>query len=177
MRLIAARHDPGACNALQASAEKIRQEMVARAWRDDIGGFASHFGGTDLDASLLQIAPLRFLAPDDPRLSSTIDAIVSNLSADGWLFRYRLDDGFGRPAVAFVICTFWLVEALAVVGRKDEARRVFEYALNALSPVGLLAEDWETGTSRMWGNFPQAYSHVGLIHAAFAASPRWQDVL
>jgi GH15 family glucan-1,4-alpha-glucosidase len=79
--------------------------------------------------------------------------------------------------VAFIICTFWLVEALAATGRAEEAKSVMQRAHSALSPLGLLSEDYETSNLRMWGNFPQAYSHVGLIHAAFAASPRWADVL
>jgi GH15 family glucan-1,4-alpha-glucosidase len=79
--------------------------------------------------------------------------------------------------VAFIICTFWLVEALAALGLTDDARAAMERIRSALSPLGLLSEDCETANLRMWGNFPQAYSHVGLIHAAFAASPRWSDVL
>jgi hypothetical protein len=113
----------------------------------------------------------------DLRLSDTIDAIWKTLSKDGWLFRYRLDDGFGQPKVAFIICTFWLVEALAATGRTDDAKAVMKHVHSALSPLGLLSEDYETSNLRMWGNFPQAYSHVGLIHAAFAASPRWAEVL
>jgi GH15 family glucan-1,4-alpha-glucosidase len=131
----------------------------------------------DLDASLLQMATLRFLPADDPRMRTTIDAIWTTLSRDGWLFRYRLDDGFGQPKVAFTICTFWLVDALIAIGRADEAKAVMKHVHAALSPLGLLSEDYETESLRMWGNFPQAYSHVGLIHAAFAASPRWDDVL
>jgi GH15 family glucan-1,4-alpha-glucosidase len=93
------------------------------------------------------------------------------------MFRYHLDDGFGQPKVAFTICTFWLVDALVAIGRAEEAKAVMKHVHAALSPLGLLSEDYETGSLRMWGNFPQAYSHVGLIHAAFAASPRWDDVL
>jgi len=110
-------------------------------------------------------------------MSGTINSIRHELSNDGWLFRYRLDDGFGSPKVAFIICTFWLVEALADAGRTDEAREIMDRVHAAISPLGLLSEDYETSNMRMWGNFPQAYSHVGLIHAAFAASPRWTDVL
>jgi GH15 family glucan-1,4-alpha-glucosidase len=79
--------------------------------------------------------------------------------------------------VAFVICTFWLIEALATAGRREEARAVFDSIRAALSPLGLLSEDYDPQAPRMWGNFPQTYSHVGLIHAAFAASPTWTDVL
>jgi GH15 family glucan-1,4-alpha-glucosidase len=136
-----------------------------------------HYGGEDLDASLLQMARLRFLPAADPRLSSTIDSIQTDLSREGWLQRYSLNDGFGKPTVAFVICTFWLIEGLAAAGRRDEARAAFDRIHGALSPLGLLSEDYDPTTPRMWGNFPQTYSHVGLIHAAFAASPQWSEVL
>jgi GH15 family glucan-1,4-alpha-glucosidase len=157
-------------------ASRIRDEIVARAWNTKIGSFVSSYDGTDLDASLLQIAGLRLLPPNDARVRSTIDAICKGLSQDGWLFRYQLD-GFGRSSVAFIICTFWLVEALAITGRGEEAKAVMAHVHSALSPLGLMSEDYETSTLRMWGNFPQAYSHVGLIHAAFAASPRWAEIL
>jgi GH15 family glucan-1,4-alpha-glucosidase len=177
MATVAARHAPPLEAEFRAAAERIRGEIVASAWNPGLGSFVGHYGGQDLDASLLQMAPLRFLPADDPRSSGTIDAIARTLSQDGWLFRYRLDDGFGRPSVAFIICTFWLVEALARTGRADEAQAVMRRVHAALSPLGLLSEDYDTASLRMWGNFPQAYSHVGLIHAAFAASPRWSDVL
>ena len=156
---------------------RIRDGLVAAPGAPSEQSFVGHYDGRDLDASLLQMATLRFLPPDDPRLRATIDAIWKNLSERGWLFRYRLDDGFGRPKVAFIICTFWLVEALAATGRAAEAKAVMQHVQSALSPLGLLSEDYETSSLRMWGNFPQAYSHVGLIRAAFAASPRWADVL
>jgi GH15 family glucan-1,4-alpha-glucosidase len=177
MARVAARHSTEAESEFHAAADRIRAEILERAWNEELGAFAGSYGGTDLDASLLQMAGLRLLAPDDPRLTGTIDAIRRSLSKEGWLFRYRLDDGFGEPTVAFVICTFWLVEALAIVGRRHDAKNVLDYVYPALSPLGLLSEDYDPSTRRMWGNFPQAYSHVGLIHAAFAASPRWSDVL
>jgi len=161
----------------RTAAEKIRGEIFAKAWCPQINSFAASYGGQDLDASLLQMAYLRFLPFQDARMSGTIDSIRRELSNDGWLFRYRLDDGFGSPKVAFIICTFWLVEALADAGRTDEAREIMDRVHSSISPLGLLSEDYETSNMRMWGNFPQAYSHVGLIHAAFAASPRWTDVL
>src|SRR5260370_33274057 len=108
-------------------------------------------------------------------MSGTVDSLRVELSNDGWLFRYRLDDGFGSPKGAFIICTFWLVEALADAGRTGEAREIMDRVHSAISPLGLLSEDYETSNMRMWGNFPQAYSHVGLIDAAFAASPRGAD--
>ncbi|MBI4161086.1 MAG: glycoside hydrolase family 15 protein [Acidobacteria bacterium] len=177
MARVAALHAPAMQGEFQSAAERIREEVVSRAWSRDLGCFAGTYGGKDLDAALLQIAPLRLLPAEDARIRGTIDAIRGGLSRDGWLFRYRLEDGFGRPAVAFIICTFWLVEALAATGRSEEAKEVMTRVHSALSPLGLLSEDYETSSLRMWGNFPQAYSHVGLIHAAFAASPRWSEIL
>jgi GH15 family glucan-1,4-alpha-glucosidase len=119
---------------------------------------------------------LRLLEPSDRRLDATIDAVIASLQHGGWLRRYRTDDGLGVPSVAFILCTFWLVEALSRVGRLEEARALMDRIRTLDSPLGLLAEDLDPDTGRMWGNFPQAYSHVGMIHAAFAASPRWSEV-
>lgn len=177
MARISARHAPALVPEFCAAAERIREQALEKAWNEELGSFVGSYGGRDLDASLLQMASLRMLPLDDPRLRSTVTAIWKGLSREGRLFRYRLDDGFGRPTVAFTICTFWLVEALAAIGRAEDAKAVMDHVHSALTPLGLLSEDYETDTFRMWGNFPQAYSHVGLIHAAFAASPRWADVL
>jgi GH15 family glucan-1,4-alpha-glucosidase len=99
--------------------------------------------------------------------------VQKELDQGGWLRRYRTDDGFGVPTTAFTLCTFWLVEALATIGRIDEARALMARLKNVRAPLGLLSEGLQPATGVMCGNFPQAYSHVGLIHAAFAASPPW----
>ncbi len=177
MARIAARNAPALEAEFASAADRIRDEILANAWGAERGSFVTAYGSSELDASLLQIVGSRLLPRTDPRLVTTIDAIRKELTRDGWLFRYRLDDGFGAPAVAFIICTFWLIEALAHVGCNDEARELLERVVPMLSPLGLLSEDYDAASLRMWGNFPQAYSHVGLIHAAFAASPRWSDVL
>jgi GH15 family glucan-1,4-alpha-glucosidase len=177
MASIADRYDPAHAAEFRMAAEKIHAEVITQSWSVNKNSFVGHYGGTDLDASLLQMVRLRFLSPEDPKLKSTIDAIHKDLMQAGWLHRYSLDDGFGKPSVAFVICTFWLIEAMAALGRRDEARVVFDRIHGALSPLGLLSEDYDPTLPRMWGNFPQTYSHVGLIHAAFAASPSWGDVL
>ncbi|HEV8321929.1 MAG TPA: glycoside hydrolase family 15 protein [Myxococcota bacterium] len=177
MAVIAARHAPARAGDYRAAADQIRARILAESWNEGLRGFAATPGGTDLDASLLQMAALRLLPAEDPRLAQSVDAIRAGLTHDGWLQRYRLDDGFGPPTAAFLICTFWLVEALAVTGRRGEARAVLEQAQSILSPLGLLSEDYHPAGRRLCGNFPQAYSHVGLIHAAFRASPGWGDVL
>jgi GH15 family glucan-1,4-alpha-glucosidase len=174
---IADLHQPALAGEFRAAAERIRDEVIANSWSATRRSFVGHYGGEDLDASLLQMVRLRFLPTGDPRLGSTIDVIHNDLAQGAWLRRYSLDDGFGKPSVAFVICTFWLIEALAAAGRREEARGVFDGIHGALSPLGLLSEDFEPAPPRMWGNFPQTYSHVGLIHAAFAASPSWTEVL
>ena len=99
----------------------------------------------------------------------------ADLEHNGWLRRYRTDDGLGVPSVAFSLCTFWLVEAMARLNQPEEARALLDKVRDVKSPLGLLSEDLDPVTGVMWGNFPQAYSHVGLIHAAFAAAPRWSE--
>jgi GH15 family glucan-1,4-alpha-glucosidase len=177
MSKIAARHAPLREPVYRAAATRIRDEILQKAWSPSQGGLGAAYGSDDIDAALLQIVPLRLLALDDLRVHGTIDAIRKDLMHGGWLFRYATDDGFGQPSVAFTICTFWMVEALAMVGRKSEARELLARVIGAMPALGLLSEDYETKDGRMWGNFPQAYSHVGLIHAAFAASARWSEVL
>ena len=171
------RQVPGSGAELAAEAARLRDTIVARCWRSDLRAFAGSYDSDDLDASLLQMVPLRFLPRDDPRLVSTVDVVARDLARADWVDRYRQHDGLGVPEVAFVVCTFWLVQALAGLGRIEEARRRLEATFGALSPLGLVSEDYDPARRRLWGNFPQAYSHVGLIHAAFDASPRWPEIL
>ncbi len=174
---VALRHAPTRADALAAAARRIHGAIVRESYKEELGAFASTASGSALDASLLQMATLRFLPPNDGRLQGTITTIQRVLDRGGWVQRYLTDDGFGTPTVAFVICTFWLIEALAVIGARSAARTHLERALGALSPTGLLAEDWDPAARRLWGNHPQAYSHVGLIHAAFAVAPSWSEIL
>lgn len=177
MARIADRHRPAHAQEFRAAATRLHAEIVAKGFNESLQSFVGEYGGAHLDAALLQMAPLRFLPGSDARLAGTVEAIRHGLAREGWLMRYRNDDGLGVPSVAFVICTFWLVEALAAVGRHDDAREIMQRVHEVLSPLGLMSEDCDVTTRRLWGNFPQAYSHVGLIHAAFAASPRWADFL
>ncbi len=176
MARIAHQHRPADAPRFAAAAEKIRQEILTRAIDPTRGCLVADYGGTEVDAALLQAVSLRLLPEGDPRLHATVDAIGRDLAHDGWLRRYRTRDDFGVPSVAFMLCTFWQIEALAKLGRADEARRVLEATRQVDAPLGLLAEDLDPASRAMWGNFPQAYSHVGLIHAAFSASPRWSEL-
>ena len=175
MSRIARIHNPSVTDEFAAAAEKIRSELLANAVDAERGSLVADYGGKELDAALLQAIALRLLPVGDRRLAATVDAVRSDLEYRGWLKRYRTNDGFGVPIVAFTLCTFWLVEALARLGRAEEARALLERVRDIQSPLGLLSEDVDPTSGVMWGNFPQAYSHVGLIHAAFAASPRWPD--
>jgi GH15 family glucan-1,4-alpha-glucosidase len=175
MTRIAGVHRPTDVDEFTRAAQKIHAELMREAVDEDRNCLVADYQGKELDAALLQAVTLRLLPPDDPRLHATVDAIRADLSHAGWLKRYRTNDGFGVPTVAFTLCTFWLIEALARLGRADEARDLMEVVRGVKSPLGLLSEDLDPETGVMWGNFPQAYSHVGLIHAAFAASPRWSE--
>ena len=174
---IAERFAPAHASEFRLAANRIRDEIAAKAWSETRQAYVGAYGGDNLDAALLQMALLRLFPNDDRRLQSTIDAVWKGLSHAGWLMRYSEDDGFGRPTVAFILCTFWLIEALALVGRTDEARSLMDEAHTVVSPLGLLSEDFDTATRLMTGNFPQAYSHVGFIRGAFSAAPRWLEVL
>jgi len=171
--LIAKRHRPDHAADLATAAARIASELLREAVDRERGCLTADYGGTEVDAALLQAITLRLLPPEDPRMLATVRAVQADLEHQGWLRRYRTTDDFGVPTVAFMLCTFWLVEALAHVGRIDEARVVMERVRTINSPLGLLAEDLDPRTRTMWGNFPQAYSHVGLIHGAFATAPRW----
>lgn len=156
-------------------ANRLHAVISARAWNERLGHFVSQFDGEDLDASLLLLHELDFLAADDPRFAATVDAIGRSLKRDNFLFRYLTKDDFGVPETSFIICGFWYVDALAALGRREEARSLFESMLARRNPLGLLSEDIEPGSGALWGNFPQTYSMVGLVNSAMRLSASWED--
>jgi len=128
------------------------------------------YGGKSLDASLLLLAELGFVAPDDPRFIGTVAAVEQDLLRDGFVLRYdtrRVDDGLPPGEGAFLACSFWLVNAYVLLGRREDAEALFERLLSIRNDVGLLAEEYDPHLGRQVGNFPQAFSHIGLINAAF----------
>ncbi|TWG92726.1 GH15 family glucan-1,4-alpha-glucosidase [Luteimonas sp. J16] len=159
----------------RARADTIHARVVERAWRPDAGRFSASFESDYLDASLLLLADIGFLAPDDPRYVATVEAIGRELRRGDALFRYVAPDDFGEPETSFTICTFWYIDALAAIGRKEEARAMFERLLARRNHLGLLSEDLAFDDGEAWGNFPQTYSHVGLIIAAMRLSRSWQE--
>ena len=128
-----------------------------------------------LDASGLLLAELGFVAPDDPRFAGTVRAIEQDLKRGDFIFRYVEEDDFGTPEHAFVVCSFWYVNALAQLGRRDEARALFERLLACRTRHGLFAEHLDVATGEQWGNFVQTYSMVGLITAAIRLSLPWDQ--
>lgn len=175
MSRIAKLHRPADVEEFTSASARIRDELLRNAVDPARGCLVADYGGKEVDAALLQAVTLRLLPHEDRRLSATVDAVSEDLEQHGWLKRYRTNDGFGIPEVAFMLCTFWHVEALARLGRTEEARALMDRVRAVRNPLGLLSEDLEPVSGVMWGNFPQAYSHVGLVHAAFAASPRWSE--
>lgn len=158
-----------------AAAAAIHAGICAEAWNEELQSFTSHFGGKDVDASLLLLVDLGFLAPMDPKALGTLAEVERRLRHGNHLYRYAHEDDFGEPESAFNICTLWLAETLARVGREAEAREVFASVLAVRNDVGLLSEGVELATGELWGNFPQTYSMVGLIRCARRLSKPWED--
>ena len=148
-----------------------------RAWNAQLGSYVVAFDGDDVDASLLLLEQLGFVAADDHRFAGTVAAIERQLKHGELIYRYTAPDDFGTPQTAFTICTFWYIDALAALGRKDEARMLFERMLSHRNHVGLLSEDIDVRTGELWGNFPQTYSMVGLINSALRLSKSWEEGL
>ncbi|WP_186394617.1 glycoside hydrolase family 15 protein [Stappia sp. TSB10GB4] len=161
----------------QDRADTIRSAILSRGWNADTNAFVESFEGRDLDASLLLIAEVGFLPPQDPRFIATVERIGATLRRGKHLFRYHAADDFGAPENAFNICTFWYIDALARIGRKEEACEIYETMLACRNHVGLLSEDTDPATGEMWGNFPQTYSMVGIINCATRLSAGWESLV
>jgi len=161
----------------QLRAATIHTAITTRAWSEERQAFAESFGGRDLDASVLLMGEVNFLPRQDPRFISTVNAMEATLCDGPYMRRYEAEDDFGRPEVAFNVCSFWRLDALARIGRKEEAREAFEALLARRNHVGLLGEDLDAKTGELWGNFPQTYSMVGIINGAVRLSAPWDSVV
>ena len=165
----------GPLDRWRALREHIHKEVCDRAYDPAIGAFVQAYGAKQLDASVLMIPLVGFLPADDPRVRSTVEVIEQRLVSDGLVYRYdaRLtDDGLSGGEGAFLACSFWLADNLVLVGRRDDARGLFERLLELPNDVGLLAEEYHPQSKRMTGNFPQAFSHVGLVDTAMNLARR-----
>src|SRR4051794_24694632 len=161
------RGDPEQQATWRATADEIRADILEHGVRD--GVLRQHYDTDALDASTLLAAMFGLLPGDDERMRKSVDAIANDLTEDGFVLRYRTDetdDGLSGKEGSFLICSFWLVSALAIVGEEQRARDLMERLLSVASPLGLYAEEFDTSTGRHLGNFPQAFSHLALIEAA-----------
>jgi GH15 family glucan-1,4-alpha-glucosidase len=164
----------GPAKEWRATANEIHRTVCAEAYDAERNTFVQAYGSKDLDASLLLIPRLGFLPGSDPRVAGTVDAISQELCVDGFVRRYSLHpeaaaanvDGLPGGEGAFLACSFWLADALHLIGRRDEAKHLFDRLLGLRNDVGLLAEEYDPVRGRQVGNFPQAFSHVGLINTA-----------
>jgi GH15 family glucan-1,4-alpha-glucosidase len=160
-----------------AAADELQEVICERSWNSERNSFVATFGGDHLDASLLLLAELGFVAPDDPRFRATVEAVEAELKRGDYVFRYVNSDDFGEPRNAFTLCTFWYIEALAALGRKQEARELFEHMLTRRTQLGLLSEHLDPDSGEPWGNFPQTYSMVGIVQCAMRLSRSWEESL
>ncbi len=155
--------------AWTAARDEIGAAILQHGWSESAGAYTQAFDGDDLDASNLMMAITGFLPGDDPRMKATIDAIAERLTDErGLVYRYRAADGLEGEEGTFLLCTFWLAQAQALAGEVDRARATFERAAAYANDVGLLAEEVDVGGAEMIGNYPQAFSHIGLVTAAWA---------
>jgi GH15 family glucan-1,4-alpha-glucosidase len=161
----------------RALADGMHAVICKRAWNDELRTFTESFQRPELDASLLLLQELNFLNAKDPRFLSTLEAVEKALRRERCMLRYQAPDDFGLPENAFNFCSFWYINALAVGGRREEARDLFEHMLARRTPQGLLSEDSDPRTGELWGNYPQTYSLVGIITSATRLSRPWEDAL
>ncbi|MDQ3940340.1 MAG: glycoside hydrolase family 15 protein [Actinomycetota bacterium] len=147
--------------------DEIREAIFTRGWSEKRGAFAQSFDSDDLDASALLMPLVDFLPATDERMAATIEAIRDELTEHGMVLRYRSADGLEGSEGTFVICTFWLVRCLALMGDLERANELFDHVTGYASDLGLLAEEIDTTTGELLGNYPQAFSHIGLITAAW----------
>ena len=151
--------------------DEISDAILTRGWNESVGAFTQSFGSEDLDASNLMMPIVGFIPADDPRMLATINAIEERLTdRHGLVYRYLAHDGLEGEEGTFLLCTFWLAQALALAGEVERASATFERAIVYVNDVGLLAEEVDSETGELLGNFPQAFSHIGLINAAWAIS-------
>ncbi len=147
-------------------ADDIKKDVLKNGWNEKLQTFTQTYSNSELDASLLLMAEYGFIAADDPKFQKTVLVVKNALLRNGLVYRYKNTDDFGTPSTSFTICTFWLIQALFRIGRKEEARKIFDDLLACGNHLGLFSEGIDFSTKRLLGNFPQAYSHLALINTA-----------
>ena len=161
--------------------EEIRAEVLEQGYDEELSSFVQSYGSTRVDASLLTIPLYGFLPADDPRVRGTLEAVRRELLVDGFVQRYRHDeeveavDGLPPGEGAFFLCSFWFVDNLVLLGELDEAAEMFERLLALRNELGLLAGEYDPALGRLVGNFPQAFSHIGLVNTALRLDEALRD--
>jgi GH15 family glucan-1,4-alpha-glucosidase len=161
---------PGPLDRWRRSCAKIHEEVCRHGFDPELGSFVQSFGGKELDASLLLLPVVGFLSIDDPRVRGTIEAIERHLLVDGFVMRYdsgHAIDGLPPGEGAFLACSFWLVDVYVLQGRMADAERLFRRLIAVRNDLGLLSEEYDPHLKRQIGNFPQAFSHMALVNAAY----------
>jgi GH15 family glucan-1,4-alpha-glucosidase len=158
-------------------AATIRNVILTRAWSNTRNAFVESFDGSSLDASVLMMGEVGFIDPTDPRFVATVERVEQVLGTGPHLKRYEDADDFGKPQTAFNVCAFWHLDALARIGRRDQAREKFEELLRSRNHLGLMSEDTDPRNGEAWGNFPQTYSMVGIVNGAMRLSRPWETVV
>jgi GH15 family glucan-1,4-alpha-glucosidase len=158
-------------------ADYIRNVILERSWSEKRKSFVESFGGEHLDASVLLMSEVGLVDAKDERFQSTLDVVGKVLGRGPYMMRYEAPDDFGMPKTAFNVCAFWRVDALSRVGRREEAREIFEALLETRNHLGLMSEDTDPTSREAWGNFPQTYSMVGIINGAVRLSRPWEGVV
>jgi GH15 family glucan-1,4-alpha-glucosidase len=159
--------------------DTIHREVCAKGFNKKLNSFVQYYGAKTLDASCLRIPLVGFLPATDPRIVGTVEAIEKGLMRRGFVQRYKTsetEDGLRGGEGEFLACSFWMVASLWLIGRKKDARAMFERLLKLRNDVGLLSEEYDSAARRMVGNFPQALSHISLVHAAFVLSGAWSPM-
>jgi GH15 family glucan-1,4-alpha-glucosidase len=160
---------PGPLERWREIRDRIHNDVCAHGFDPELCSFVQSYGSKELDASLLLLPAIGFLPPEDPRIIGTVEAIERGLMSDGLVRRYdteKSEDGLPAGEGMFLACSFWLVDAYLMIGRRDDAVRLFERLLALRNDLGLLSEQYEPSTRRLVGNFPQAFSHLALVNSA-----------
>jgi GH15 family glucan-1,4-alpha-glucosidase len=171
----------GPVDRWRAVRDEIHAEVLARGYDEELGSFVQAYGSKRFDASLLTIPLFGFLPPDDPRVRGTLAAVRRELLVDGFVQRYRHDeevedvDGLPPGEGAFFLCSFWFVDNLVLLGELEEAEEMFERLLSLRNELGLLSEEYDPKLQRLVGNFPQAFSHIGLVNTALLLDKALQE--
>ena len=169
--------EPERARDWREKAEQVKDTILSRAWSRQRNAFVDSFNGEHLDAGVLLMVEVGFLEPNDPRMISTMEQIEKVLARGPHVLRYEAPDDFGTPKTAFNTCSFWRVDALARMGRTEEAREYFEQLLACRNRLGMMSEDIDIETGEHWGNYPQTYSMVGIINCAMRLSRSWEKAI